>query len=82
MVKILKDINEHKRLVVKEYYNGLFPNSELDKKAQIAHLKKKYAAKFLNNSKTQKLQLNTNMDTIPDINTEKKTKKNIKILND
>lgn len=71
MVLNLKSIKEEKRTVVRDHFKKIFPNSELDEKAQKAHNKKNYdLAKIPKIRKTKKTSEDTN---------EKKTKKNIYI---
>lgn len=71
MIVNLKGVKEEKRTVVKTYFKKIFPNSELDVKAQKAHEKKNYdSAKVPKLRKTKK----KSEDIL-----EKKTKKTIYI---
>lgn len=67
----LKGVKEEKRKVVANYFKKIFPNSELDEKAQLAHTKKNYdLAKVPKLKRTKK----SSEDIV-----DKKTKKNIYI---
>lgn len=67
----LKGVKEEKRKVVKDHFKKIFPNSELDEKAQLSHNKKNYdLAKVPKLKKTKKSSEDT---------ADKKTKKNIYI---
>lgn len=67
----LKGVKDEKRKVVTDHFKKIFPNSELDEKAQKAHQKKNYDLTKV--PKLRKTKKNSE-DTI-----EKKTKKNIYI---
>jgi len=67
----LKGVKEEKRKVVTNHFKKIFPNSELDEKAQLAHTKKNYdLAKVPKLKRTKK----SSEDIV-----DKKTKKNIYI---
>ena len=67
----LKGVKEEKRKVVKDHFNKIFPNSELDEKAQLAHNKKNYDLVKVPKLKRTKKSSEETVD--------KKTKKNIYI---
>lgn len=73
MTQNLKGVKEEKRKVVNNHFKKLFPNSKLDEAAQKAHQNKKY-----DTDKVPKLK--RTKKTSEDGN--KKTKKNIILIND